>query len=102
MVSSDTCITSRQFLAKYEEKENIPLEDFELGRIVKEVFPDVQLTEFKSGLTAESLPGTTTSEKFQCKTLVVSSSDKIEWLNLPSEISQFGWQLTNSNPEFYE
>ena len=35
-------ITLKELVAKYDEdKENMLLEDFELGRIVREVFPDV-------------------------------------------------------------
>ena len=42
------------------------------------------------------------SELFCASSSGPLSSDKIEWFNLPQEISPIGWQLTSSNDEFHE
>jgi len=99
--------SNRDLMSKYEqEKENLPLEEFELGRIVKEVFPDVNRVQKRVNgkptwhYNLAEIPAS--SELFCASSSAPLSSDKIEWFNLPQEISPIGWQLTSSNDEFNE
>lgn len=84
--------------------KKILLEDFELGRIVREVFPDIKRVQ-------KRVKGRPTwhynlVEIPISRDLDAGSSpvvcDKIEWLDLPNKITQFNWQLTSISDEFYK
>ena len=98
-------IKLKELVAKFDEdKENMLLEDFELGRIVREVYPDVKRVKKTSeGQVNMALQSCRNSNKSWPRRRAFSSSvDRIEWLDLPNEITQFNWQSTSISEGFYE
>ena len=77
-----------------------------VGGIVNEVFPDMKRVQKRVNgkptwhYNLAEIPAS--SELFCASSSGPLSSDKIEWFNLPQEISPIGWQLTSSNDEFHE
>lgn len=77
------------------EKENILFEDCELGRIVKEIFPDAKRSQRR-------VNGKKTWH-YTLSCASSDSSDSVEWENLPNQTSaEVGWQLTSTTGEYHE
>lgn len=84
----NSMITPKELVAKYDEdKENMLLEDFELGRIVREVFPDIKRVQkrVKGRPTWHyNLVEIPISRDLDAGSSAVVC-DKIEWLDLPNK-----------------
>ena len=85
-----------EYNAKCPEKENFSLQVFELGIILKEVFPDVNRVQKRvNDARTWQYPLAKTAQSSTC-------SDVIDWHDLPSFIEKLGWQLTSSCGDFME
>ena len=96
----------------FSDKENVPRTDFEVGRILREVFPDLRrvqkrvngiqtwhytLSKVENLQENSPLPSSSTLQS------VSETTDTIEWAKLPNIISsEFGWQLTSATDDYYE
>ena len=100
------------FMNNFSNKENVPRTDFEVGRILREVFPDLRrvqkrvngiqtwhytLSKVENLQENSPLPSSSTLQS------VSETTDTIEWAKLPNIISsEFGWQLTSATDDYYE
>ena len=100
------------FMNNFSDKENVPRTDFEVGRILREVFPDLRrvqkrvnriqtwhytLSKVENLQENSPLPSSSTLQS------VSETTDTIEWAKLPNIISsEFGWQLTSATDDYYE
>lgn len=85
-----------EYNAKCPEKENFALQVCELGIILKEVFPGVNRVQRRvNGSRMWQYPLAKTTQ-------TSTSSDAINWHDLPSLVEGLGWQMTSSCGEFME
>ena len=95
--------TMKEILEDYQnncpEKENFDFQVYELGLILKEVFPDVERVQKRvNGSRTWQYPLAKTNN-FQKSTAV---ADFINWQDLPTFVNGLGWQLSSSCSEFME
>ena len=82
--------TLNEYNAKCPEKENFALQVFQLGIILREVFPDVNRFQRRvNGARTWQYPLTRITQ-------TSTSSDTIHWHDLPYFIKELGWQLTRT------
>ena len=81
------------------EKENFDLQVYELGLILKEVFPDVERVQRRvNGSRMWQYPVAKTTNFQQSS----AETDFINWKDLPIFVDGLGWQLSSSCSEFME
>lgn len=93
------CTTIKSILEDYQssclEKENFDVNVFELGIILKEVFPDAKRIQRRvNGARTWLYPINKENVQDQC--------DLIRWEDLPNFTAELGWQLANRTDHFLE
>ena len=114
-ISGDSFLPGKKIFDDYvdncTEKENYLLQEIEVGRILKEVFPEIRRVQRRvKGVRTwtYTLSKIQTVEKNEntCSIPTTDSSsqaaDAITWENLPIVISEFGWQLVCTTDDFHE
>ena len=103
MTHYQSFISMKEILEDYQvncpEKENFDLQVYELGLILKEVFPDLERVQRRVNSSRTWQYPLARTNKLQQFNVV---SDFINWQDLPTFVDGLGWQLSSSCTEFME
>ena len=114
-ISEDSFLPGKVIFDDYvnncPEKESYLPREIEVGRILKEVFPEIRTVQQRvKGLRTLTYTlskiQTVERNKNTCSIPTTESSsqvtDEITWEKLPNSISEFGWQLICTTDDFHE
>ena len=113
-ISEDSFLPGKVIFDDYvnncPEKENYLLQEIEVGRILKEVFPEIRRVQrgvkgLRTWTYTLSKIQTVERNENACSIPTTESSsqaaDEIAWEKLPNVISEFGWQLVCTTDDFH-